>query len=161
MSSWSDVLAAAPALAKKVQARFDAHGLALLATIRADGYPRLSPIEALFTDETVWLGMMHGSRKALDLRRDPRLAMHNATEDKDVSEGDAKLVGRGIEVTDAAEIDRARAVFAAQTGNPPPEGPMHLFTVDVREISFLRPAGDHLDIESWKEGGEPVLIERR
>ena len=161
MSSWPDVLAAAPDLAKKVQARFDAHGLAMLATIRADGYPRLSPIEALFTDETVWLGMMHGSRKAMDLRRDPRLAMHNATEDKDVSEGDAKLVGRGIEVTDAAEIDRARRIFAAKTGNPPPEGPMHLFTVDVLEMSFLKPAGDHLAIESWKEGGQPRLVERR
>ena len=161
MSTWSDVLTAAPELAKKVQARFDAHGLAMLATLRADGYPRLSAIEALFTDETVWLGMMPDSRKALDLLRDPRLALHNATEDKNVAEGDAKLVGRAVHVCDDAEIDRARAIFAAHTGHPPPEGPMHLFTVDVREISFLKPAGDHLDIEWWKEGGVPVAVERR
>lgn len=161
MSTWSAVLTAAPELAKKVQARFDAHGLAMLATLRADGYPRLCPVEALFTDETIWLGMMPDSRKALDLVRDPRLSMHNATEDRNVSEGDAKLVGRAVEVTDEAEVDRARGIFAAHTGHPPPEGPMHLFTVDVREISFLKPAGDHLDIESWREGGEPRLIERR
>ena len=161
MSSWSDVCTAAPELADKVRARFDAQGLAMVATIRADGYPRLSAIEALFTDDTIWLGMMHGSRKALDLLRDPRLALHNATEDKDVAHGDAKLVGRAQHVADEAEIDRARQIFSAHTGHPPPEGPMHLFTVDVKEISFLRPAGDHLDIEWWKEGGEPVLVERR
>lgn len=161
MSTWSDVLTAAPELAQKVQARFDAHGLALLATIRADGYPRVSPIEALFTDETVWLGMMRDSRKAFDLLRDPRLAMHNATEDKNVAEGDAKLVGRAVAVTADEEIDRARKIFAAHTAHPPPEGPMHLFTVDVLEIAFLKPAGDHLDIEWWKEGEQPVLIERR
>lgn len=105
--------------------------------------------------------MMHGSRKAHDLLRDPRLAMHNATEDKEVSEGDAKLVGRAIPVTDEAEVDRARQVFATHTGHPPPQGPMHLFTVEVREISFLRPAGDHLDIEWWKAGQAPARIERR
>ena len=161
MSTWSDVLTAAPDLAKKVQARFDAHGLAMLATLRRDGYPRISPIEALFTDETIWLGMMPDSTKALDLRRDPRLSLHNATEDRNVSEGDAKLVGHAVRITDEAEITRARGIFAAHTGSPPPEGPMELFTVDVREISFLRPAGDHLDIESWKQGGEPRLVERR
>ena len=161
MSSWSDVRSAAPDLAAKVQARFDAHGLAMLATLRADGYPRLSPIEALFTEETVWLGMMHNSRKALDLLRDPRLSLHNATEDKQVAEGDAKLVGRAVHVGEEAEIDRARQIFSDHTGHPPPEGPMHLFTVDVREVSFLKPAGDHLDIEAWKEGGAPVVIERR
>lgn len=160
MSSWSDVLAAAPDLAKKVQARFDAHGLAMLATLRADGYPRLCAIEALFTDETIWLGMMHNSRKALDLVRDPRLSLHNATEDKNVADGDAKVVGDAVQVTDESEMARARGIFAAHTGYPPPEGPMHLFTVDVREISFLEPAGDHLDIESWKEGGQPRLIKR-
>ena len=160
MPSWSDVRAAAPDLAEKVQARFMAHGLSMLATLRADGYPRLSPIEALFTEETIWLGMMHDSRKALDLIRDPRLSMHNATEDKNVAEGDAKLVGRAVQVTEEAEVDRAREIFAAHTGHPPPAGPMHLFTVDVQELSFLKPAGDHLDIESWKEGGEPHLTER-
>ena len=160
MPAWSDVLTAAPELAQKVQARFDAHGLAMLATIRRDGYPRLSPIEALFTDETVWLGMMHGSTKALDLQRDPRLSMHNATADKNVADGDAKLVGRALEITDDTEIDRARGIFAAHTGYPPPPGPMHLFTVDVLELSFLAPAGDHLDIEIWKAGSEPRLVQR-
>jgi hypothetical protein len=159
MPAWSEVLTAAPELAKKVQSRFDAHGLAMLATIRRDGYPRLSPIEALFTDEEVLLGMMHLSTKAFDLQRDPRLSLHNATEDKNVADGDAKLVGRAIERIGDDEIERARQTFGAATGHPP-EGPMHVFTVDVLELSFLKPAGDHLDIEIWKAGSEPRLVER-
>ena len=159
MPSWSEVLATTPDLAEKVQARFDANGLAMLATIRRDGFPRLSPIEALFTPEEVWLGMMHRSTKALDLQRDPRLSMHNASEDKNVSHGDAKLVGRARELTAEDEIERARQAFGAATGHPP-EGPMHVFTVDVLELSFLKPNGDHLDIDIWKHGSEARLVER-
>ena len=159
MSSWSVVLTAAPELAKKVQARFDATGLGFLATIRKDGFPRLSGIEPLFTAE-LWLGMMPESLKARDLQRDPRLALHAATEDKGVANGDARVTGLAVEVTDDAVIDRARKEFAAHTGYPPPPGPMHLFRVDVKELSFVRPAGDHLLIETWREGGEVRAIER-
>ena len=159
MSSWSDVLLAAPELAKKVQGRFDATGLGLLATLRKDGFPRLSGIEPLFTAE-LWLGMMPESLKAHDLQRDPRLALHSATEDKNVANGDARVTGLAVEVTDEAAIDRARQEFAAHTGYPPPEGPMHLFRVDVKELSFLRPGGDHLVIETWREGGEARSIKR-
>ena len=98
MVCWSDVVIAAPELAAAVQARFDAHGLGLLATLRRDGSPRISGIEPLFALGEVWLGMMPESRKALDLLRDPRFALHNATVDKAVTEGDAKLAGRAIPV---------------------------------------------------------------
>jgi hypothetical protein len=40
-----------------------------LATLRRDGSPRISGTEVEFTDGQVWLGMMPGSLKALDLRR--------------------------------------------------------------------------------------------
>jgi hypothetical protein len=159
MSSWSDVLTATPELAEKVQVRFEATGLGFLATIRNDGYPRLSGIEPLFTAE-VMLGMMHDSRKALDLRRDPRLSLHSATEDKNVANGDARITGRGFEVTDIDTIERFRQDVAAHHGSPPPEGPMHLFRVDVEELSFLRPNGDHLLIDVWRQGGSTREIKR-
>ena len=155
MPSWSDVRTAAPELAEKVSARLNANGLSILATLRADGFPRISPIEALVTDDEIWLGMMYESRKALDLLRDPRMSLHNATDDKNVAKGDAKLVGRAVE----ADIERARKIFAAATGHPP-EGPMHAFTVDVLELSFLMPAGDHLDIDIWRAGEAPRRVER-
>ena len=66
MASWSQVEAAAPELAERVKERFDATGLGLLATLRTDGSPRISGIEPLFALDELWLGMMHGSRKAAE-----------------------------------------------------------------------------------------------
>lgn len=159
--NWAAFEGAAPELAARVRARFEASGLSLMATVRRDGAPRISPVEAFFGDGDLWLGMMGASLKARDLQRDPRVALHSATADKNVSEGDAKVAGRAVEVVDDAGIARFVAVTSAQMGAEPPP-PFHAFTVDVTEASFLMPAGDHLDIDIWTEGGGPPRrIERR
>ncbi len=160
MSFWGEVRAAAPELADAVQGRFEAHGLALLATLRRDGSPRISAIELLFAGGELWLGMMPDSRKAQDLERDPRLALHSATIDKNVKEGDAKLFGRGLLVRDDDTRQRYLAALTQQAGYAP-EGWFPVFRVDVAEVSFLRPAGDHLDIQWWREGQPVHRIERR
>ena len=90
-------------------------------------------------------------RKSNDLLGDPRFAIHSATLDKQVNDGHAKISGRAVLVEDPDVIARYRAAFAAEAGDPPPPGPMHLFRADVSEISILRPAGDHLDIRWWTE----------
>ena len=48
MTTWGDFEREAPELARRVQARFDDTGLALVATLRADGSPRISGWEPLF-----------------------------------------------------------------------------------------------------------------
>lgn len=149
--NWRDVTAAAPELAAKVRARFEAHGLALLATLRRDGSPRISAVETLFGEGELWIGMMPGSLKAKDLLRDPRLALHSATVDKMVADGDAKLSGLALHVEDEDTFEGYRKA----SGGAPAfslDG-MHLFRVDVRETSHLMPAGDHLDVEWWSEPG--------
>lgn len=82
MTSWSDVTAAAPELARLVQTRFEATGLGFLATVRADGSPRVSGIEPTFENGEVLLGMMEGSHKAVDVLRDPRVSLHAASVDR-------------------------------------------------------------------------------
>jgi Pyridoxamine 5'-phosphate oxidase len=82
MARWSEVTAAAPELAGKARALFDAHRHKTMATLRKDGSPRISGTEATFADGDLWLGAMHHSLKALDLRRDPRLALHSATAER-------------------------------------------------------------------------------
>jgi Pyridoxamine 5'-phosphate oxidase len=159
MATWNELTGAAPELADRVQRRFEATGLAILATLRRDGSPRLTGIEVTFRDGELWLGMMDGSRKALDLQRDPRLALHAATADKDVKDGDAKLSGRGVEITDEGEKARFLQTLEEETGMSPPT-PYHLFRVDVTEVSFLRPAGDHLVIESWSEAAGYRSVDR-
>jgi len=63
MATWSEVEKAVPDLAAAVQAVFDAHKHKVLATLRADGSPRVSGNEAVFRDGEVWLGMMRRSVK--------------------------------------------------------------------------------------------------
>jgi len=148
---WRDVEAAVPDLAAAVRAAFDSHRHKVLATLRADGSPRLSGNEASFRDGELWLGMMPQSRKALDLRRDARLELHSAPVDVELKHGDARIAGRAVEETDA-DVIRAFASASAEEhdGMEPPE-PFHLFRVDIGEIVLIRigdPA-DHLVIESW------------
>ena len=156
MASWSDVEAVAPELTAAVRARFGAHKHALLATLRRDGSPRLSGVETQFTLGELWMGMMGGSRKALDLRRDGRFALHSAPDSPEIPEGDAKVSGRAVEITDQATINAWSAGLpqAAPT-------PFHLFRVAVAEVSLLTVEGDHLAIEWWRESDGLHRVDRK
>jgi general stress protein 26 len=163
VATWNEVTKAAPELAAAVQERFDAHTHKTLATLRADGSPRISGMEASFRDGEVWLGMMPDSHKARDLQRDPRFALHSATVDPEMAGGDAKLAGRAIEITDQRTIDWFAGQEREEKGEAPPE-PFHLFRVDVQEIVLTTLGGDppdHLVIETWRERRGVSRVERR
>ena len=81
MTRWQDVEQAAPKFAQRVRALFDAHRHKTIATVRADGSPRISGIEAAFEDGELVFGSMRHARKGADLRRDPRFGLHSATVD--------------------------------------------------------------------------------
>ena len=161
MTTWHDVHKAAPELAEAVQARFEATGLGLLATLRKDGSPRICGIEPLFWDGDLWLGMMDNSRKSVDLRRDPRFALHSATADKDLTEGDAKVSGRAVEVVDDEEKKRFLNRLTDVTGNSPPE-PFDLWRAEITELSMLEMGDprDHLVVRWWRPGEEPHELKR-
>jgi Pyridoxamine 5'-phosphate oxidase len=120
MTAWRDVEAAQPAFALRVRTLFDAHRHKTIATIRADGSPRISGIEATFDGGELAFGSMPNARKGADLRRDPRFALHSATVDPvEGSEaqwpGEAKISGRAIAAgpsTDGPDSDRFRAEIA-------------------------------------------------
>jgi len=154
---------AVPDLAAAAQAAFDAHKHKVLATLRADGSPRLSGNEAAFKDGDVWLGMMHRSRKALDLLRDPRMELHSAPVDVELKHGDARLAGRAVEVTDPEVIRRFAADSAAEHDGVAPPEPFHLFKIDVTHVTVIRVGDppDHLVIETWSEKTGYERIERR
>ena len=120
MTAWQDVERAEPGLAQRVRALFDAHRHKKIATLRADGSPRISGIEAAFEDGELAFGSMPNARKGADLRRDPRFALHSATVDPvEGSEaqwpGEAKISGRAIHAgptTGGSEADRFHADIA-------------------------------------------------
>jgi Pyridoxamine 5'-phosphate oxidase len=101
MAAWRDVERAEPEFAQQVRALFDGHRHKTIATVRADGSPRISGIEAVFEAGELVFGSMPNARKGADLRRDPRFALHSATVDPvEGSEaqwpGEAKISGRAI-----------------------------------------------------------------
>ena len=108
MTAWRDFERAEPEFAQRVRALFDAHRHKTIATLRADGSPRISGIEASFEDGELVFGSMANARKGADLRRDPRFALHSATVDPvEGSEadwpGEAKISGRAIGAEPAGE----------------------------------------------------------
>jgi hypothetical protein len=157
MSGWQHVEDEAPELAARAREFFGRSRHQVLATLRQDGSPRVSGIEVDFTDGELWIGCLWRSRKALDLLRDPRFALHSGSVDPPAWTGDAKVAGRAEEVTDPALV-------AAVNGGDAGEGaPSHLFRADVGEVVVVRlgePA-DHLVIESWRPGRSVTRQERR
>ena len=120
MTAWQDVEQAEPEFAQRVRALFDAHRHKTIATLRADGSPRISGIEAVFEDGELVFGSMPNARKGADLRRDPRFALHSATVDPvEGSEaqwpGEAKISGRAIA---AGPTPRDRTATASTPTSP-------------------------------------------
>ena len=105
-----------------------------MATLRRDGSPRISGTEVQFAGDHVQIGSMPRAVKAMDLRRDARVAIHGPTHDPAKSgtwRGEAKLSGRAVEM--------------------PSEGDAHTFRIELDEvvITQLNDARDRLVIESW------------
>jgi Pyridoxamine 5'-phosphate oxidase len=152
VTRWQEFSDQAPELAARVFERFEAHPHKTMATIRADGGPRISGTEVPIKLAEMWLGGMTGNRRFADLRRDPRVAIHSGSDDPDVWTGDAKIAGRAVEVRDAA----TKAAFRG-AAEEVPEGDFELFRVELTEAAAVRLSDerDHLLVDVWR-AGEPV-----
>ncbi|HTI32966.1 MAG TPA: pyridoxamine 5'-phosphate oxidase family protein [Miltoncostaea sp.] len=145
MARWEVVEREVPELAAAAKRYLEARGHRTIATLRADGSPRISGTELRFADGDLWFGSMYRSNKALDLLRDPRFALHSGSDEPDVWTGDATVSGT-VEEADAARM--------GDIYEESPPGPAHLFRADVTEVTVvtLAEARDHLILESWVEG---------
>jgi hypothetical protein len=150
MASFADVESEEPEFAARVRASFDAHGHKVLATLRADGSPRVSGIEARFMDGELWMSGMPRSAKFEDLRRDPRMALHSGSDEPDVFRADGKVSGRAVEVTDPP----ARGAFARFAAVPEELSGFELFRVDLDQVVLTAVSDDRsaLVISSWRPG---------
>src|SRR5215207_3288833 len=144
MPSWSEFETAAPELAEQVRRRLDAHTHKTIATVRHDGSPRISGTETQFRDGELWIGSMWQARKARDLQRDPRFALHSGSDEPSAWKGDAKLSGVVEEIIDP---DRVRDL----NGEAGASGPSHAFRLDLDEVSTvkLNDAGNGIVIDVW------------
>jgi len=155
MSSWGDFEDAEPAFAARVRELFDAGRHKTIATLRADGSPRISGIECEFVDGELRFGSMTGARKGADLRRDPRFALHgpnfHPVEGKEGEwPGEAKIAGRAV----------PSGAITSEEGGGEHEGEM--FVADITEVvvTGLDPEATKLVVESWTPGRGLLRVER-
>jgi hypothetical protein len=152
---WEAIEQSEPEFAARVQRLFDAGRHKTIATLRADGSPRISGIECEFVDGDLRFGSMLASRKGADLARDSRFALHGPTSDPvDGQErewpGEAKIAGRA---TSAGPI-------VAEAGSEAPEGEQYLADITEIVITHLNDAATRLVVESWTPARGLRVVER-
>ena len=162
MTTWTEFIAAAPRVATVFARRHAAtHKLCLLATLRSDGYPRISPIEPRVFEGELWLIGMPGTTKFLDLRRDPRFCLHTATVDTHVSDGDAKLWGVVRHVPDRELHQRFAADLFEDVGlDLRGQEFDDFFAADLTGGSSVEIVDGHMDVTVWRPG-EPERVVRK
>jgi len=155
MTAWREFEEAEPEFARRVRTLFDAHKHKTMATLRADGSPRISGIECEFVDGDLRFGSMTGARKGADLHRDARFALHGPTfhpvEGQEAAwPGEAKIAGRAVP---------AGAVSDGEGGEAP-DGEQ--FVADITEVvvTGLNPEATRLVVEWWTPSGGLRQIER-
>jgi hypothetical protein len=134
---WADLERDAPRLAERARERLVGPGVLLVATVRTDGTPRLSPVEPLLLNGDLWLSMMWQSRKAADLLVDDRVLVHSIVTRPDGDEGEVKIRGRVIPVDDP-ELRLHYCDAVQSLGWRPVEPYFHLFVVDIADVTSIR-----------------------
>jgi hypothetical protein len=136
VATWGEFEAAEPEFATRVKALFDAGRHKTIATVRADGSPRISGIECVIADGQLTMGSMGNARKGADLKRDPRFALHGPTFHPVEGEegewpGEVKVAGTVTLTESSPEADA--------------------FVADITEVAFthLNPEATRLVVEWW------------
>ncbi len=144
MPAWRAIEQAEPEFAGRVKRLFDAARHKTIATVRADGSPRISGIECEFADGDLRFGSMSHARKGEDLERDPRFALHGPTFHPEAGEesgwpGEAKIAGRAIPAGPTA------------TGEASEQRDGVMFVADITElvITRLNAEATKLVVEFW------------
>ncbi|HYH32652.1 MAG TPA: PPOX class F420-dependent oxidoreductase [Pseudonocardia sp.] len=108
---------------------FDPHALlanariGVLATLRSDGRPQLSPVTPYYDRAagTIYVSMTEGRAKTVNLRRDPRAALEVTASDGwawATADGTAELTGPGSD-PQGPEVDALVDYYRAAAGEHP------------------------------------------
>ncbi|MEV4624404.1 pyridoxamine 5'-phosphate oxidase family protein [Asanoa sp. NPDC049573] len=113
MASWSEFAADEPRLARAIHALMHQYGpgLGYLATVRADGGPRVHPVSPVITADGLFCFIVD-SPKRRDLERDGRYALHSFPPEN--SDDEAYVAGRAEPVTDPRRIEAIASTLRAE-----------------------------------------------
>lgn len=134
MTTWGEFAAAVPNLAAYGRERLN-NRVSYLATLRANGQPRVHPVTPIISDERLFVFMEPTSPKGKDLQRSGHFQLHCGVENTGGGAGEFYLRGIGTLVEDAAL--REEAVNAAGYS---PKPRYILFTLSV-EYAFMNVYG--------------------
>jgi hypothetical protein len=148
MYHWANFEAAAALLAAQGRELIERFRFVLVGTIRRDGTPRISPVEAHIVRGHMMLVMIPGTLKARDLLHDPRVLLNSPITHPGDPNMEFKLRGRVIEIRDQAlRLATADAIEAA-SGRRPPDG-WHFFSIDIEDAAFLEWQGGEMHLTRW------------
>ena len=147
--TWQEFAQQEPELAALGQERLDRNGLVMVGTLRKNGWPRISPVEPLFFNGQLYLGMMWRSQKALDLLRDPRCTIHNAVSDRNASEGEFKVYGRALDITNPGERQAYVQALFEKIGFQPGDHEFHCFAIDMQSAAANTLVGEEFQHQVW------------
>lgn len=147
---WAEFAARAPQLVERALPLFllDAPGAGLgyLATVRADGGPRVHPVAPVLLDSHLFLFVLTRTPKQADLRRDGRYALHSwphPFEEDRFDDEEFYLAGRAEPRGD----NELRRRVAAETGDAPETGAVFELSIE-RALHKQRRGG--LRYEVWR-----------
>lgn len=162
MTEWAEFVEVAPRISTVFARRHAAAAkLCLLATLRSDGFPRISPVEPRILEGRLWIVGMPDTTKFRDLGRDPRFCLHTATVDTQVTDGDAKLWGVVRHVPDRALQQRfADDLFddigldlRGQEFDP-------FYAAELTGASAVEIDGGHMDVTIWTPGQAERVVRK-
>ena len=146
MATWSDLAAARPEIGARARELFlieqpDAPGpagLGYLATVRADGGPRVHPVSPAVLDGRLYVYILLSSPKLRDLQGDGRYALHSWPKpfsDDGFDDEEFYLTGRARPVS-SGELHRR---ISAAVGDRPESGSS--FELDIERAMHKRRVG--------------------
>jgi hypothetical protein len=126
----------------------DRAGFVLAGTIRRDGTPRISPVEARVVQGHLMLVMIRGTHKARDLLRDARLVLNTPVFDAADPGYELKLRGRAVVTEDRGLLQAtANATEAASGWRPPAD--WHFFSVEIEDVALMEWDRGALAMTRW------------
>ena len=151
MTTWSEFVGLEPEFAASVESLFAIGRHKTIATLRADGSPRISGIECEF-GENLTFGSMSQSRKIADLHRDPRFALHSPSVDPVEGDeaswpGEAKISGRAMS-------------GGPIVGDGQPDGESFIAEIESVVLTRLDADATKLVVEWWTPIGGRRVVER-
>ena len=145
MITWTQFTQQQPALAETGRGQFYQHGLGLgfLATVRADGGPRVHPVCPVISAAGLHVLILPGPKRG-DLRRDGRYSLHSEIVAPPRQDDGFAVSGRAAEISDPATWNTVRDQVIADFGElwPDYEG-LTLFELSVASclLTLTEPDG--------------------